>query len=150
MAVLNLHWSVVREFHAAAWRHQEAAELLLHSCAPKATSAMAAEAVYLSGYVVECILKAVLFSREKIGRHTNVKLECVKIIRHDLEKIKLRLENLRKNAVVFPPEQQRNLRYVRNRWHPSIRYERRIIATEDARDFLNASRGILDWVCEGT
>ena len=147
LSLLKLEWPIVREFHGAAWRHFESAEVLISSCSPNSNSARAAEGIYLGGYVVECILKAVLFSRTKLARHKALEKECIQEIQHDLEKLKLRLERLRKHPITLPLVQARQLRFVRNLWHPRMRYINRTWVAEDARDFLMASEGILKFAC---
>lgn len=146
--MLQLGWAEVKRFHGAAWKHQEAAEFLLRACSPAASSTRAAEAIYLGGYAAECILKALLLSRIRPKRHPLLLREYLTDIRHDLEKLKARLEALRK-PVLLPQQEVRHLRLIRRMWSSRMRYDSLPRKTEDAQQFTNAVNQLLAYACGG-
>jgi hypothetical protein len=149
MAVmLDLQMSAVKRFHDAAWLHLDAARLLLDQCSLHAASLLAHEVVYLGGYAVECILKALLLSRTRAKRHEALESEFIASLGHDLEKIKARLEKLRK-PVLMSAEVARSFRAVRRRWSSEMRYYPAKKTTEEAREFLEAVVVQLNWICGG-
>ena len=50
----------VKLFHALAWRHFAAAELLYNHVDDSARTDLANEVIYIGGYGAECLLKALL------------------------------------------------------------------------------------------
>ena len=143
---LELGWKEVRRFHAAAWMHQEAAEFLMRGCNKGAFSTRAFEAIYLGGYAVECIFKALLLSQVRPKRHVPMLKAFVKEIGHDLEMLKQRLEGLRK-PVLIPSDQLRQLRLVRRMWATGMRYDPQPRRTEDAQQFMDAVSQLLSFAC---
>jgi hypothetical protein len=146
MPKLHLPWEAVKRFHDAAWKHQEAGEFLLAGCSNSSSSTRAAEAIYLGGYAVECILKALFLSQFRPKRHPKVIREFITALKHDLEKLKNRLERLKK-PVMWPEDQVRNLRKVRRMWSSEMRYQSTTVRAEDARLFFKCMNGILLWIC---
>jgi HEPN domain-containing protein len=123
-------------FRRAAYQRLEAAEVLFKH-------GYYTDAVYLSGYAVECILKALALSRQPATKHAGV----VKMFRgraaHDYEWIKRRYLP----GLLPPKEVVRALASVRT-WAPDIRYETKKYASADAKRFLSNVAQIMKW-CEG-
>jgi len=147
--MLDLHLSSVKRFHAAGWMHLEASKLLFAQCSPHAASLIAHEAMYLGGYAVECILKALLLSQTRQKRHAALEREFIASLGHDLEKIKARLEQLRK-PVSLPLAMLRSFRGVRRRWSSEMRYYPTKKGTDEAREFVDAVTSLFEWVCGGS
>ena len=136
---------VLRLIRAAAV-HREGAEVLLKSCPKRATSALAHEVIYLSGYVVECALKAKLLSRFNKGKHPEKLLWMKTELGHYLEKLKHELAN---KGVELLDEQKEHLKRVRSKWSPEMRYRTQRWSTEDASRVYLAAEAILNWVNRG-
>lgn len=109
-------------------------------------------AMYLSGYSIECLLKAKLM--RIFGCNNLVDLEAelqrrglladrATIFTHQLEML-LRLTNglnrLRQNAALWP------LFNLVNRWIPAWRYNPDMSNPEDAEDYLDAVDKIRHWI----
>ena len=144
--MLNQQSSEVKKFIRAAAVHREGAEVLLKSCPERGRSVLAHEVIYLSGYVVECALKALLLNCSPKAKHPE-KVEWLKAeLKHYLEKLK---HELSKKGVELPDEQKENLKRVRSPWSPEMRYQTRLWSTEEATRVFVAAEGIFDWVNRG-
>jgi len=135
----------VRLFLRAAAAHEEAARLLLSRCSPNAASTLCGEVIYLSGYVAECGLKAVLLNWIPDSRHekTMASFKTPKGVGHDLEKLR--------NAIIragcqVPTTTTSQVRLLAASWFTGMRYEGRRYSYEDAERLCEAGRGVLDWV----
>jgi len=73
--------------------------------------------------------------------------EVVSDIGHNIEKLRARLESLRK-PVRFPDHQLRYLRRVRSNWRSEMRYGNRLVATATAIGVCHSVVAIVDWVKE--
>jgi hypothetical protein len=144
--VLELSWKEVKRFHDAAWKNHEAAASLLAICSPNASSNQAAATIYLGGYAVECILKALVLSKVRPKRHKRLLSELKKEVGHDLEKLRQRLEKGKK-ATPLPLAQARQLRFIRARWSSEMRYDPQKKPTDEARQFLASAEALLNWAC---
>lgn len=138
----------VREFHVSSSQHHAAAKYLLSACLPNASSLMATEVVYLGGYVIECLLKAVLFANTRPRKHEMLEREVKFEIGHDLEKLRLRLERLRK-PIRLPIQHGRLFRLINTQWHTNLRYEGKRMVTQEAQQFMDAVDSIVIWANEG-
>jgi hypothetical protein len=143
--MLKLNGLMVRRFYDVALRHQEAAIFLLSGCSPNSRSAQATEVIYLGGYAVECILKALLLSRFRTRRHPSIEKMFVEEVRHNLDLLRKKLTELKKKPVVFPQKMERTLRSVRSLWSPHLRYDAKLTLTEEASDFMNMVDDIVGW-----
>lgn len=109
-------------------------------------------AMYLAGYSVECLLKVALMKKfsylhlrelqeELHDRRLLDQGDTVYI--HDLERL-LRLTGARpviqKNAELWP------IFILVNRWLPDWRYNPDLSTPDDARDFLEATEQIRNWI----
>ena len=83
----NLRFQEVRRFKIAAETHLDAAGALLTTCSRNESSSRAHVVVYLSGYALECSLKAWLMSSTPLRKHTGT-IAWFKIIKHDLDRLK--------------------------------------------------------------
>ena len=139
--------AMATRFHDAALKHYEGANLLLRHCVPNSSTHLAAEVVYLGGYAVECLLKAKLFDIARQRRHRSLEREILSELGHDLEKLRLRLLQLKK-PVTFPAETLISFRRVHRLWAVEWRYSNRLVSTADANAFLESVRQVAEWVLE--
>jgi hypothetical protein len=125
-------------FYLTAFQRFDDAEILLRSKPSRTTGA-----VYLAGYCVECILKALVLSVTPRGL---VKQTEEAITRgsegHDLESLRQRYAN--RTHARMPADVVRHfLRW--NSWGPRIRYQSGIMKEPVAKQFLESARRILQW-----
>ena len=124
-----------RPFYFAAKQRFEAARILL--AADQTTSA-----VYLGGYCVECMLKALILSSAPGGKRGEI-LDSFKGGRaHDYEWLKAIY--LKGGGASWPPDVAKNFTLV-DTWSTDLRYKPGLIDPEDARIFLNAAEAIMIW-----
>lgn len=99
-------------------------------------------AVYLAGYAVECILKALLLSAVPERRHDQV-VETFRGRRgHDYEW--LRNECIEQGGIHFSPKVNHGL-FLVDAWSTDLRYSPGTEDTDGAREFLNATAMIVEW-----
>lgn len=99
-------------------------------------------AIYLAGYAIECILKALLLSAIP-ERKRDEMIETFRGRRgHHYEWLRSQCAGL--GRLRFPPEINRRLSLV-NDWSTDLRYSPRTESIEDAEAFLNTAAAILDW-----
>jgi hypothetical protein len=127
--------SEARVYRRCAFQRHEEARILL-----KATKTTGA--VYLAGYGIECILKALVLTAVPEGE----RIEIMKSFRggkaHEYEW--LRSLYLTKGGARFPPEITRHFTLA-NDWSTDLRYMPRSVRPEEAEAFLEASESIIQW-----
>ena len=129
------HAREARRFYQSAFQRLEDAEFLL---AEGRTTA----AVYLAGYAVECMLKALLLNTVAEPRRKAV-LDSFRGARaHDYGW--LRTQYYDSGGARFPPETLRAFNRV-GTWSTDLRYQAGRIKLAEARDFVQAARNILAW-----
>lgn len=134
-------------FLRAAEMHREAARTSLAQCPRRSTSRLATEVIYLSGYVVECGLKAVLVSHTPLKQHERLMEEVLKgRIKHNLELLK---DELIDKGIVWPLTRREQLRRVRSKWSSEMRYDARRSRREDAEEVLEAAEELFRWATGG-
>jgi HEPN domain-containing protein len=141
--MLNLKFAEVKRFYRAAAAHLDAARELLDACPEKAASARGHDVVYLSGYVVECVLKALLLSRVPEKKHQTELKKLKQELGHDLEKLK---KELSQKGVDLPKEQKENVYRVRPMWSSEMRYDIRLWKRGAAERVFLAAEAIFGWV----
>jgi len=98
-------------------------------------------AVYLSGYAVECILKALLIAATPAGRRGELLDSFRGSTAHSIDWLR---QQLAQRRVIAPATVAQRLTYVIS-WSTDLRYEPGPGSPEDARAFLEAARAILAW-----
>ena len=99
-------------------------------------------AIYLAGYSVECMLKAMILQSVPRSRQRQV-LESFRGNRgHDFEW--LRAYYLREGGAHFPTTVTRSFALV-NDWSTEMRYLPRVIRPSEADAFLRATDSIISW-----
>ncbi len=124
-----------RLFYRCAFQRQEDAQILLR--ADHTTGA-----VYLAGYGIECILKALLLSALTAATRA-VMLATFRGARaHDYEW--LRTQYLQNGGSRFPREITEAFTLV-NAWSTDMRYLPRTLKADEAEGFLSAAENIIRW-----
>ncbi len=99
-------------------------------------------AIYLAGYCIECMLKAMILSTV-----TDAKIiEIIETFRgskaHDF--VWLKTKYIENGGAAFPKALTRNFSFV-NTWAVEMRYKPGTAKYEDAKSFLNAAQEIMIW-----
>lgn len=141
--MLNRKFAEVRRFIRAADAHLDAATELLATCPEKATSTRGHEVVYLSGYVVECSLKALVLSRYPESKHEETIGRFKSEFKHDLEKLK---RELGKKKVEFPKKRNEDFNRIRPVWSSEMRYDVRAWHRDETERLFRAAEAIYNWV----
>jgi hypothetical protein len=98
-------------------------------------------AIYLTGYAVECILKALLLVNVPIGERPEMLATFRGAIAHNIEWLRNRLVQ---RIGRLPVGESRHILLVSS-WSTDLRYEPGPGDVEDARAFLTAAQSILVW-----
>jgi hypothetical protein len=98
-------------------------------------------AIYLSGYAVECILKALLLTTTPTRERAAVLATFRGAIAHNIHWLR---EKLTQRGVKFPVAEARHLTYVSS-WSTDLRYKPGPGDAEDAEAFLAATHAVLAW-----
>jgi hypothetical protein len=127
--------SDARLYYRCAFQRQEDAQILLRAD-------HGAGAVYLAGYAVECILKALVLISVPAG----IRAQTMQSFRggkaHDYEW--LRTMYLTNGGARFPREITEQFTLV-NDWSTDLRYTPRTVRYDEAAEFLAAAKTIMDW-----
>ncbi len=99
-------------------------------------------AMYLSGYGVECMLKALILATTSKGERTAVVASYRGAKSHDF--VWLKGQYLKNGAPPFPPLIARNFALV-NTWTTELRYNPGTAKRHQAQAFLKAAEMILEW-----
>lgn len=144
--MLNLKFPEVKRFHRAAAGHLDAARVLFEQCPELQASTRGHEVVYLSGYVVECSLKALLLDQYPRAKHVEV-VEWFKTgLKHNLERLRVELN---RKGVAMPKAHVENLKAVHANWASDMRYLVRAWDRDDAEWVLRAAEQLFGWVQGG-
>lgn len=128
----------IRKFQRAATQRLKASALLLEH-------GFHLEAVYIAGYSVECVLKALILSRtpQSLLAPMVTKVTKAGAKGHDFEFLKGIL--VRKPIqCVIPPEAAELLELVAN-WSTDLRYDVGQLDRGEAEQFTEAAAKIVDW-----
>lgn len=105
---------------------------------------LSAVAVYLAGYSVECILKALILEKMPIGASSDPEKELIEEFGHDLNELQ---EAIRKQWQGIPLRVLEKLVYV-STWSPAMRYQPGPGDAYEAQEFLKAARIVIKWADE--
>jgi HEPN domain-containing protein len=97
--------------------------------------------VYLAGYAVECVLKALLLSRTPSSEQKNLFDSFRGNKAHSFESLK---NQLRKKGVAWPASLAKAFTDV-SQWSTEWRYKAGRIPHEEAEEFLKATSELLKW-----
>ncbi len=123
-----------RFYRAAACRYEEAQFLL--------KAGYTTAAVYLAGYAVECMLKALILSTEPAAKHAVTLASFRGSYAHAFDWLRQCLGDRR---VHLPASVMRELAGV-NWWTTNLRYDPGVLKRPDAELFLRAANDVMVWV----
>ncbi len=138
----NSTW--VKSFLRAAEMHRQSASLLLASTVGDTRSLLATKVVYLSGYRLECSLKAYLLASAKPKTH-KAWIEKFKANGHDLDGL---LKWLAKKRRPLTENLMPEYRIVRKYWSSQLRYDARSHPRSPAIAVHAAANKVYNWVLE--
>ena len=98
-------------------------------------------AIYLTGYAIECILKAMLLVHTPAGERPEILATFRGAVAHNIEWLRDRLVQ---RIGRLPVSQNRQVSLVSS-WSTDLRYEPGPGDVDDARAFLAAAESILAW-----
>ncbi len=123
-----------RRYFRVAYQRFEDGTALLGISRPRA-------AIYLTGYAVECILKALLLTSTPAGERAAVLATFRGGVAHDIDWLR---ERLIRRIGRLPVGENRYVSLVSS-WSTDLRYEPGPGDVDDARVFLTATASILAW-----
>jgi hypothetical protein len=146
MELQNNKW--VRVFRGAMLAHEEGARLLLTHCRKGSASRLCGgEVIYLSGYVVECGLKAVLFSWTPVGRHSKL-VEAMKKAGGPGHNLALLRERVAATGCPVPEKVTEAVSAMAGRWKSEMRYEGGSYRYRDTEYLFRVAKIVFDWISE--
>ena len=123
-----------RRYYRVAYQRYEDGTLLLEIDRPRA-------AIYLTGYAVECILKALLLVSTTAGERARLLSTFHGAIAHNIDWLR---EQLVQRIGRLPVNEARHVSLVSS-WSTDLRYEPGPGDPEDAEAFLKAAKSVLAW-----
>ena len=145
MELQNNEW--VRLFRGAMLAHEEGARLLLSHCHKDSASRLCGEVIYLSGYVVECGLKAVLFSWTPVSRHGKL-VEVMKSPKGSGHNLHLLWERVVRAGCPVPTKVTEAVAAMAGRWKTEMRYAGGSFRHRDADYLYRTAKVVADWILE--
>jgi HEPN domain-containing protein len=124
-----------RRFYRAAFMRFDEAEFLLER------SDFTTAAVYLAGYAIECIFKALMISSEPASEHPATLKTFRSAAAPDYDWLR---ERLAERHIRLPADAAKELTEV-NWWTTSLRYEPRVIRRQEAEKLLAAAEKVVRW-----
>jgi hypothetical protein len=126
--------------------HLDGAEALVKECPESSWSKIAHEAIYLSGYGFECVLKAAILSRIPPKKHEETVGTFRTEVKHNLDRLRKVLSD---HGLDLPHAQVVQLRSVRSEWTPEMRYVASSRSAEDAAFVHRSATGFYRWAERG-
>jgi HEPN domain-containing protein len=127
----------IRRFHKAAIRRLEAAEILLDN-------GLAQDSLYLSGYCLECSLKALILARTPQSRRREKQKERFRGgAAHTLEWLLAELHRVQSD---LPGQFSAPLRFAFVHWRVELRYEVGRCDPDDVEQIITFGRELWEWV----
>lgn len=124
-----------RLFYRCAYQRLEEAKFLLGN-------QMNTAAVYLGGYSIECMLKALILDNVSASKRRAVLEGFRGRVAHDFRWLR---QQYYAAGGALPPREVVLQLNVANAWSTDLRYEPRPIESADAASFVAAADGILRW-----
>ncbi len=125
-----------RRFYRAAEHRFEEAQFLFNQ------GSYTTAAVYLAGYAVECMLKALILAREPASQHHATLATFRGQLAHNFEWLRQRVAQ---RSITFPKAVTQALTGVTG-WTTHLRYDPGTMRREDAEAFLKAANVVILWV----
>lgn len=123
-----------RRYYRVAYQRFDDGTALLGISRPRA-------AVYLTGYAVECILKALLLTSTPAGERADVLATFRGAVAHNIDWLRERLVH---RIGRLPVGENRHVSLVSS-WSTDLRYEPGPGDVDDAKAFLASADSILTW-----
>ena len=123
-----------RRYYRVAYQRFDDGTALLEISRPRA-------AIYLTGYAVECILKALLLVSTPPGERAEMLATFRGSVAHNIDWLR---ERLIRRIGRLPVAENRHLSLVSS-WSTDLRYEPGPGDPEDAEAFLAAAQSVLAW-----
>jgi len=123
-----------RRYYRVAYQRYDDGELLLKHNHSRG-------AIYLTGYAVECILKALLLTSTPVGERAQLLATFHGAIAHNIVWLR---EQLVQRIGRLPVQQARHVSLVSS-WSTDLRYEPGLGDPEEAEEFLTATDSVLEW-----
>lgn len=127
--------SDARLYYRCAFQRYEEAEVLLRA-------EYTTGAVYLAGYGIECILKALVLTAAPAAARTDTMNSFRSGRGHEFEW--LRTQYLTNGGARFPREINQHFTLV-NDWSTDLRYVPRTVRDDEADAFLSSAAAIIHW-----
>ena len=127
--------AIPRRFYRVAYQRLQESEVLFDA-------GFCIGSVYLAGYAVECMLKALVLNSLPEKDHKTVEAEFRGKRAHEYEWLRHRYAQT--NAPGLPVAISESLAFV-STWETSLRYEPGLGEPEDASRFLKEVKNILEW-----
>jgi hypothetical protein len=124
-----------RKYYRAAQQRMLEAEIILDKAELPAAS------IYLAGYAIESMLKALILARTAVNHRPEVRRSLREDLGHNLRR--LRVEAGLRGA--NPPPAVTSALLFALSWSPALRYEPGPALMADAKQFLAATRAIVVW-----
>lgn len=124
-----------RLYYRSARRRYEDARILQ-------TAAHTTGAVYLAGYAIECMLKALILDASSARKRAEVMASFRGTRAHQFDW--LRSSYLKQGGARLPPEISEAFSLV-NTWSTDLRYTPREIGAKDAVIFMGSAQRIMSW-----
>lgn len=124
----------VRRFREVALQRFEDAEVLLANSRTNG-------AMYLAGYAIECMLKALLLAHAPASQHPRILKSFRGKMGHDLEGLKRALQ---RKGITIPAQVVRRLASV-NTWSTELRYLPGRRKWQEAKGILVVAEEIIAW-----
>lgn len=145
MELRNTQW--VKVFRGAMVAHEEGARILLSHCNKGSASRLCGEVIYLSGYVVECGLKAALFSWTPVSRHSKL-VEVMKSPKGPGHNLMLLRERVVRAGCPVRTELTDAVSALAGRWKSEMRYGGGSYRHRDAEYLYRMAKVVFDWIVE--
>lgn len=134
------HSTEARAYYRAATRRFAEANVLLEES--NNSNAYTTGAVYLAGYAIECMFKALIVERTAPRQRTMMIAGFRGVSGHSIESL---LERYRKVKGPAIPRDIREHLTRTNSWSTDLRYEARLEEFKVAASFLASVRTIIQW-----
>jgi HEPN domain-containing protein len=124
-----------RKYYRAAIQRLSEAEIILTK------AELPSPAIYLAGYAVECMLKALILARTQVNHRAEARRRLREDLGHNLRRLRDEAGVRGANPPVIVTS---GLLFVSS-WSPALRYEPGPAQMSDARRFLAATRSVVVW-----
>jgi hypothetical protein len=130
----------VIRFIRVAEMHRDAATALIETLSRRSASRAANVVIYLTGYILECSLKAWMISLTPVGKREMIVKQFRGRKAHDLRMLG---EEIRQRNRVIPDRIAKGIRLIASVWSTEIRYDPRNRRHDDAALCLRSATDVM-------